>query len=120
MARTVLTTVTPVGPYVSLPISANSADFTFTAADNAAGNEFTATGKQILLVQNTDAGAQTFTISSVADALKRTGDVGPYSMAAGEFAAFLLTDQVGYHQSDGNIYLDASAATIKFCVLNLP
>jgi hypothetical protein len=119
MARTALTKVTPQGPYIQGQPAANSLDFTFSASDSANGNSFPASGKELLLVQNTDAGAQSFTVRSVPDALGRSQDVTTYTMQTGEFAVFKLDQQVGWVQADGNVYLDSSNNNIKFAVVRL-
>lgn len=90
---------------------------TETACDNVNGNLFPFTGKEILWVHNTDVGTQTFTVTSVADSLGRTGDINAYSMATGTFAAIDLTQIAGWKQTSGNLLLACSAATVKFVVL---
>ena len=120
MTATALPIIAAVGPYPALPVSAGSLDFVFTAADNVNGNSFVSTGRELLLVENTDAGAQTFTVTSVADSLLRTGDVGPYSMASGANALFVVAAQPGWKQTDGTVHVTASAATVKFAVVRLP
>lgn len=122
MARTALPIVSVVGSYPTLPLGVGAAAFVFTAADNVNGNSFVATGREILLVQNSDSVAQTITIHSAVDSpYNRSGDITTYSLAAGTFAGpfgpFLLP---GWLQSDGTVWLDTSAATIKFCVVHLP
>lgn len=78
------------------------------------------TGKEILLVHNANAGAQTVTISSVVDPYKRTGDITTYSVGIGEYAAFPPFPKDGWAQSDGYLYFAASAADVNFAVLRLP
>jgi hypothetical protein len=87
------------------------------AADTVNGNEFTPNGNEILLVQNTDASAHTFTLSSAADELGRTGDITAYSVAATSFAAIQLSHVRGWAQSDGTIHLTSSNSNLKFAVL---
>jgi hypothetical protein len=60
----------------------------------------------------------TFTLTSVADEHLRTGDITAYSLAAGEIGAYRIKND-GWRQSDGKIYLEGSAATIKFAVMAL-
>jgi len=88
------------------------------ASDAVNGNLFGCTGKEILIVQNTDAGAaHTFTVTSVADALGRTGDINDYSIAASSFAAIQLSQIAGWKETDGNIYVSVSDSHVTFCVL---
>lgn len=121
MTRLAVTPQTLLGSYPALPVTANSADITFTAAGAsfADGAGFTLTGGEILLVKNDNVGAQTVTISSVADDLKRTGDITTYSIGAGEVAAFGPFELKGWRQSDGKLHVAASAADVSFAVLKL-
>ncbi len=121
MARTPVTPVAVLGPYPTLPVAANSLDFAFTAPAVAAdGVSFVMTGREILLVQNTDVGAQTFTLESTVDAKGRTGDVTTYSLAAGEFACFDARGLEGWRQASGGaFYLKMSADTVKVAILRL-
>ena len=117
MPFTVLTPVTPFGPYGA--VVANALDIAFTAADATNGNSFPLTGGEILLVWNTDASAHTFSITSVADTLGRTGDVTTYSVGAGIISAYSFRGGVnGWQQGDGTVHIPAaSSALLKFCVL---
>lgn len=119
MARTVLTPVVPKGPYPGT-VAADALDVALAAADNTNGNYFVGTGKELILVQNTAGGAGTFTLTSIADPFGRLGSITTYSLAAGEFAMFWLGALVGWDQGGGQIYLDASAATIKFAIIRIP
>ncbi|KKM90810.1 hypothetical protein LCGC14_1234820 [marine sediment metagenome] len=116
---TAITTQTPKGPHPTIPVSANALDFTFANSDNAAGNDFVITGRQLLLVFNNDVGAQTFTISSVADQFGRKGDITTYSLDAGEYAAFWFGNVVGWKQALNKILLASSNDNVQFAVLNL-
>lgn len=121
MAATPLTVIQMDTPF--LVPAANGADFVFTAGDVANGNSFPCTGKEIILVQNSDgATPYTVTINSVADAQGRTGNIGPYTLQAGEFARFSpgLTGSKGWIQSDGTILINVSNAAVKLAVLRLP
>ena|SRR3990172_6212686 len=121
MARTVLTKTTPLGSYPTLPLVANSADVTMTAADVANKNSFAASGNDLIIVQNTDAvNPYTVTITSIADDYKRTGDITAYTLQAGEIAVLGPFKLPGWQQADRSIYLEANNAAIKFGVLTLP
>lgn len=114
--------ITPLGPYPSLPVAAGAADITWQAADVANKNQLLlGQGKYILHARNVHATtAFTITLTSVADERRRIGDVSGYSIAAGKQAAFLLDSQVGWAQSDGQFYFEASGASIEFCFERLP
>ncbi len=121
MPRTTLTPVTPLGPYPTLPVAANALDLTWTAADTVNLNQFLLNGRKLLLARNVHATtAFTFTLTSIADSKKRTGDIGPFTLQAGEVAAFLIDQSEGWIQTDGYLYLQGSDASIQFCVVTLP
>lgn len=114
-----LTVQTIKGPHPS-SVAANSLDITLTAS-TPAGDTFASTGREILLVQNSDSGTQTFTVTSQPDSFNRTTTIlTTYSMAAGEFAAFWFGQVTGWRDSSGNVNLLSSDATIKYAVLRLP
>jgi hypothetical protein len=118
MARTNLTKSTLAGPLpATLPVAANGLDLTFTAADVANKNQFAGAGDDLLLAWNSGVSAYTTTFTSVA-INGRTGDVTTYSIDAGEIAAFRFKD-IGWKQSDGKIYVEASNAAVKFAVIAL-
>jgi ABC-type nitrate/sulfonate/bicarbonate transport system substrate-binding protein len=120
MARTPLIPIKPLGPYpVPQAPAAAALDFAFAASDNVNGNQFPASGNDLLLVQNTNAAAQTFTITSAPDAQGRTADIATYSVGIGVFSTFKLSSQVGWIQPDGNIYLSSSNANIKFAIFKM-
>ena len=84
-ARVLITSQAPVGAYPVTPLTANSADLTFTAGD-ATNGHYTeiVDGKTYVIAKNTGAGARTVTITSSRDAFNRTGDITAYSLGAGE------------------------------------
>lgn len=118
MARTNLTKTTALGAYGSYAV--NAADLTMAAADVANKNQFTATGKDLIVAHNTGASAYTVTISSAPDPYGRSGDITAYSLGAGEYAVFGPMELTGWMQTDGKIYLEAENAAVKFGVVALP
>jgi hypothetical protein len=115
-----LTPLTPLGPYPTLPVSANALDVTWTAANVSDKNQVLFNGPKLVLVQNSDAAdPYTFTLTSKADSRNRTGDIPTYSLAAGEIAVFKIDNAEGWMQSDGYLYLEGSNAAIKFAIINL-
>jgi hypothetical protein len=122
MARQTIAASTPAGPYpATLPITANSADVTMTAADvaNKSQTAFGVATALLLLVQNTHASAAgDITIESAPDGLNRVGNITDYVLQAGDIAAFYLPRN-GWRQSDGNLYFDGSDVTIKFAIIKL-
>jgi hypothetical protein len=120
MARTALVPIKPLGPYpIPSQPAATTLDFTFAASDNVNGNSFPASGNDLLVVQNTNAGAQTFTVRSAPDPQGRSIDIATYQVGIGLFSVFKLSQQVGWVQPDGNIYLDSSNANIKFAIFKM-
>ena len=83
MARQTLTKTTPLGNRPSLPITADAADLAMTQADTVNKEEFVASGKDLVIAHNTGVGAGTVTITSVADAGKRSGDMSGVLFMAG-------------------------------------
>jgi hypothetical protein len=118
--RTALVKTTPKGSYPSLPIGAGLADVTMAAADIGNMNYFPASGNDLLIAYNSGASTYTVTITSMPDQYGRSGDIATYSMAAGDIAVFGPFKRDGWVQTDGNIYLQASNAAVKFGVITLP
>lgn len=119
MPRTAIAVQTPKGPFVALPVVANSLDVAFTAADVANKNEAAfGSGRLLVIAKNDDVGAVTITItSSAAPGSLRTGDIGPYTMQAGEIIAYVV-ERDGFIQAvDGKLYFEASDADVKFAIL---
>lgn len=124
MPRTALPSasiITPLGPYPTLPVSALALDLAWQAADVANGNQFAmGTGKYLVLARNVHATTgYTVTFTSSADERKRTGDITTYALAATKQLAFLVDQQAGWVQGDGNFYLSGSNASIEFCIIRL-
>lgn len=120
MPRTALPIITAPGPYPSLPFTANAQDMVFTAGDAGNNNSFVSTGRELVIVQNTGAGARTVTFLSVADDKRRTGDITAYSLGAGEFGIFGPFATDGWKQTDGTISVNPEHAEVKFAVIRLP
>jgi len=121
MARLALTPDESVGKFPTTPLTVNSADVTWTAAgaDFVDGAGFPLTGREVLLVNNKNIGAQTITISSVVDEKNRKDDITAYSIGIGEMAFFHLGVK-GWRQADGKLYFAVTAADVELAVLRLP
>jgi hypothetical protein len=118
MARTSLTPKAALGIRSNV-YTANAADLTMTAADVANKNQAAASGKNLIFAHNTGVGAVTITITSVVNGLGRTGDITAFSLGAGEYAVFGPFGIEGWVQSDLKLYFEASAADVKFGVVDL-
>lgn len=114
MARTRLTVVDldPTHP-------GGAQAYTFAAHDTVNENDFLISGREVLLISNTDASSQDVVISSTPDSYGRTGDL-TISVAAGTREAIAFLDRSGWMQSDGALYLDCTSANIEYAVLRLP
>jgi len=115
MARTALTVQQLAGPY---PDPLNMNDLTFTAADVANKNEFVFQGNELIVARNTDASTRNVILTSVKDALKRTGDITK-AILTKAFAIYEARDVVGFQQADGKFYLEADHANIGFAIVRL-
>ena len=127
--RTAIYPITAMGPWSGLqagsatswPIGAQpnalALDFTFTAMDNSNGNCIIMNGPLLLLFS--DSGSNTMTISSVADYLGRTNDITTYAVGSGLYSAIYLP-VAGWRQTNGYLYLTASAAAVKVAAFALP
>lgn len=119
MARTALSVQEPPGKHPG-SIAAEAADLTWEAGDATDLNSYVSTGRELVLVRNDDAAAQTVTIHSVADSFNREGDIAAYSVGVGEYAMFGPIPVEGWRQSDGTVHIDPSAATLMFAIVRLP
>jgi len=121
MPRTAITVNENANRYPAIPPAVNSLDFAFasTSGGNDDGYEFPASGREVVLLRNTDSNPQTFTLLSVVDDLNRKGDITAYSLAAGEFAV-LVPPLKGFQQADGKIYIDVSDPLVNIAVLRMP
>lgn len=118
MARTTLVKTTAKGPFPVLPVAAGGLDVTMAAADVVNKNQFLPSGNDLVIMQNSGATPYTVTINSAPDAQNRSGDVETYSLDAGDICGFLVKTN-GWVQTDGNVYLEASNAAVKFGVISL-
>lgn len=121
MARTTIAAQTTPGAYPTLPVAANSRDLAVVPADVGNGNDVTIVeGKTLLVAYNASAAtARTLTLTSVADAFGRSGDITAYSMAAGEIAIFGPFKVAGWSHA-GKLWVDGSHAEMTFAVITLP
>jgi hypothetical protein len=103
------------------PVIAGDLAFTLTACDNVNGNSFKATGKEILIVQNSDGAApHTFSVTSVVDPFGRLdSSLTGYSVPLNGFAVINVNTLAGWRQADGTVQLACNNALIKFAVVQL-
>lgn len=120
MARLVLPIIDVITDPATQP-AANALDYVYTNAGAlfVDGAGFAHTGREILLVKNGNAGAQTVSVNSAPDARGRKADITNFSFSAGETGAIHLPVS-GWRQPDGQLYIAASATDVAFAVLRLP
>jgi len=122
MMREILTTpllwqnYVPVSLPTASPFTPGSLALTF-ASDPANGDQFQILGTEILLVQNTDSIAHTFTVDSTPDRIGRTANLTSYPVDPGQVIAIQFSVRDGWAQTDGNVYLQSSDPTLTFCVV---
>ena len=118
MARVSLTVQSLTGPYPAN--GASAADFTvnFSGLDETSGNQFTFTGKEVVILHNSVGTAANVTLSTVAAAAlgNRTGDV-TVSVASGAYFGYDAGNITGWKQSDGEFYLSADASGMEAAIL---
>lgn len=110
MARQQLTKTAFTGPY---PTAASV--LTETAEDVTNHTAVAITDKTVILIHNTDVSSHTYTVTSIADSIHgRTGDITAATIAAGVIRVIGPLGLDGWRQTDGNLYLTANDATVKF------
>jgi hypothetical protein len=121
MSRTNIATQIPVGPYPAGGIVAALAlDLAWVGADVSNHNEFQFTGKEVLLVWNTDTASHNLTVTSAPDEHGRADDIASYAVAAGVVSAFSFrAGGAGWLQSDGHVYFQGDNALLKFAILSV-
>lgn len=95
------------------------ASFTWTATDAVNGNSFVHTGRQLLLIWNSDTNPHVVTVTSVPDASGRTGD-STKNINGGAYYVFQLFPAAGWRQTDGTIHVTSADPTLKMAVITLP
>lgn len=115
MARQTLTKTTAPGCYAG-----TSTAVTMTAADTSNYEEFTLTGKELLIIYNSGGSSYTWTATSVDDSFGRSEDITTESIAAGAIRVFGPISTAGWQQTDGKFYMQASNTAVKFGIIVLP
>jgi len=120
MARTAITTasIRELTPQ-NVVVAADEADLDLEAGDDVNGNDVDCTGAELLVVKNTDVGAQTVTITAAPDEFGRAGAITTYSVGADETAVFGPFPTAGWRQTDGKLYIDVSDAAVEIGVLRI-
>ena len=116
MARQTLTKTAAPGPDPTAGVAV-----TMTAADTGNFEQFTWTGREVIIVQNTHASTTyTYTLTSVADERGRTLDITTQNIVAGAIHVIGPLSSQGWRQTNGYIYMQANNASVKWGVITLP
>lgn len=115
MPRVTLTKSNSPGPNPTAGVAV-----TMTAADTSNFEQFTLTGREVLIVHNTGGSSYTYTITSTPDPYGRTGDITTQTIAAGAIHTVGPFGLAGWQQTNGYLYLQASNTAVKFGVIALP
>lgn len=92
----------------------------FEAADIASGNEFRATGRELVLVRNVDVAPHNVTVTSQpASRTGRLGDITATVIAASGFMAFQIFPRDGW-ETGGVILISGDNVNIEFAIIRLP
>lgn len=118
MPRTVITPVS-LNVLPSAGVVSPALNAAFVASDSLNGNEFLASGSDLIFIYNSDVAPQNFSIKSVADQYGRFADITNYVLAPGTYAQVVVTTASIFIQTDGNIYLNSSANTIQYFIAPL-
>lgn len=120
MARDVLTAQTLPGFGAAL-----AADISWDDGVSANGIAWEGTGKELLLIFNQDAGAQTVTVNGVANPINfnNAKNIAP-SVGASEYQIIGPFEPAAFNQPSGTyvgkVTADFSVETIDFAVIRLP
>jgi len=120
MPRLLIVPQDVIGSYPTLPVTAGSADivWTLSAAAFADGFRFPLTGRELLIIKNDNAGAQTVTISSlVSKRTNRKGDIDAYSMATNDIIVLGPFSKDGWEQVSGELWGAVTAADLNIAVI---
>lgn len=102
------------------PNPTDGTTITMTAADVASGNEFTLTGRELLIAHNTSTtAARSVSIDAVADPFNRGGadQISADSIAIGAIHLYGPFSLLGWRQTDGTLQFSADNAEVAFGVL---
>jgi hypothetical protein len=94
-------------------------ELTFSAGDAVNGNSYPSTGREVVLMENTDdTDPFDVVVTSQPDANGRTGDLTITLTALQRSAVMLATK--GWRDGDRNVVLTAEDSAVTFCVVRLP
>lgn len=113
MARTALPVTQAPGPYAGAGVVLEMA-----GADTVNKNQFRASGRDLVIAHNTGTVVHNVTITSEPDPYGRVGHIGQ-PIQPGQILVFGPLALEGWMQPDGNVYLEADSAGVRFGVIRL-
>ena len=113
MAPTLLTNLAPA--YILTPAGVNPGqlDKAFQAADSVSGNYWVSSGKDMLVVFNSDSSPHQFGIQSAPDQFGRFANI-TYTVAPGAYEFVIIQSSAIYTQPNGQVVISASSDLILF------
>lgn len=122
MSWTGITAIVPTDGSDAVLTSGTQLNLVETPTDPVNGNAVPLTGREVVLLHNTDSVAHTVTLHSVADNFGRTNDITSYSIPANTIAviSFLgMLGAAGWKQTDGTLHLTSSNDLLTITVLQI-
>lgn len=113
-----LTPITPLGAYGDYANGTSVFTGEAAAVSPDLGNVFVASGNDLVLAYNSGGSPVTVTIGSTLNEWGRAKDIAK-NVGAGELGVFGPFRHPGWTDTDGNVYLSAASADVKFLVLRL-
>jgi len=113
MSFTQLTNFAPAYILTPAGVAQGQLDKAFQASDPTNGNFFQSSGRDLLLVFNSDTVPHTFSILSAPDQFGRFANI-TYTVAPGAYEAVIITSQAIYTQPNGQVQLQSSSALVQF------
>jgi hypothetical protein len=98
------------------PVAGSQTDIFVAPTATVDGVKFQNTGRETIVIRNTHASSPfTWTLKSQPDALNRIGDIGPYSLAAGEQST-LAMNLSGFTDANGAVTIIMSDLSVKVAI----
>ena len=116
-----MSTLLPNNPAVVLQpagsLAALSLDKTFTAADTSAGNSFLSSGRDLLIIYNSDGSAHDVTLHSAPDDEGRSVDV-VYNVGIGVYSFIEINSASIFVQPNTNLVsFSCASSAVRFLVV---
>ena len=113
MAPTLLANFSQAYSLTPAGVSQGQLDKSFQASDPVNGNYYQSSGKDLLIVFNSDSAPHTFGIQSAPDQFGRFANI-TYTVAPGAYEVVIISSQAIYTQPNGTVVLSSSSALVFF------